>query len=330
MSSFIANILRNEDFVTTSEPKPMSNIHVIDIDTANQMGGNNKNTEKSIKHNDNNLNINKLLSMLTSTTSNNSENIETIYNKTLTGGNDSMTSIDTQLLEDKLMNLLEKNSNNLDTNKLDNSYNNLFTPQNGGNNNISILDVKSFFKDLKSKGINVDVKLNNQTFSEFFDMAATTTDINNTVSAVNKKQMGGKQMDTIMSATSTENILNNKIISTYTDDINSVTSTAHIDTILQQGGKGPNPGFEAFLALKKHIAKKLNMPNGPAAGKIAGAVQRDAKSKFPNHDSLEISTEAIKMFDKNMETYQKQALEYKSDTPKKKSKKSSKKSKKSS
>ena len=46
MSSFIANILRNEHFVTTSEPKPMSNVHVIDIDTADQMGGNNKNTEK--------------------------------------------------------------------------------------------------------------------------------------------------------------------------------------------------------------------------------------------------------------------------------------------
>lgn len=354
MSSFIAKIIGDNHLV--SETISLSNIRITDdksteIINKTQTGGN-KNSAKN--HEDSNINVNKLLSMLTSTTSE-SYNIETLQNKNLTGGNDSITSIDTQILEDKLMSLLGKDSHEIkNINKLDNSYNNLFTTQNGGNSNINISDVKNFFKDLKSKGINVDVKLNDQTFSEFFDMAATTTNINNTLSAtslenivnnkvkgintennlsatslnnmsaINKKQMGGKQLDPIMSITSTENILNNKIMTMHTDDHYSATSEAHIDTILQQGGKGMSDGFKAFLDLKKYVAKKLNMPNGPEAGKIAGAVQREAKLNFPNESGQKISNEAMKMFDKNMEKYKKIAAEYKSDTPKKKSKKSKK------
>ena len=378
MSSFIAEIIGNN--YSTDNNDYLSNIRVVD-DVTNQSGGNS--LKKKIKNNNNNLNVNKLLSMLTSTTSTednhnltgggpvSDKSIDTqiLENKlkellennnssiNLTGGNNSATSIDSAILEDKLLKLLE-DENKIVSKNDDNQYTNLFTKQNGGNDstdkNISILEVKKFFKDLKSKGINVDVKLDDKTFSEFFDMAATTTNINNTVSptstqnilnnkvigigsdklfsatsldnmsVINKKQTGGKKYD-IISATSTENILNNKVRTTYTDQQFSVTSQNHIDTVLQLGGKGPNPGFEAFLKLKKHVANKLNMPNGPAAGKIAGAVQRDAKSKYPDYDSLKISTEAIRMFDKNMELYKKQADDYTSDTPKKKSKKLSKK-----
>ena len=177
------------------------------------------------------------------------------------------------------------------------------------NNTLSPTSLENVFNN-KVKGINTENSL-------------SATSLNN-MSTINKKQMGGKQLDPTMSITSTENILNNKIMTMYTDDNYSATSDAYVNTMLQQGGKGMSDGFKAFLDLKKYVATKLNMANGPEAGKIAGAVQREAKSLFPKEDGQKISKEAMKLFDKNMEKYKKLASEYKSDTPKKKSKKSKK------
>ena len=120
MSSFIAKIIGNNHLVSDTTSISLSNIKITDdksteIINKTQTGGN-KNS--STNHND--INVNKLLSMLTSTTSE-SQNIETLQNKNLTGGNDSMTSIDTQLLEDKLMSLLEQDSHEIkNINKLNN------------------------------------------------------------------------------------------------------------------------------------------------------------------------------------------------------------------
>ena len=66
---------------------------------------------------------------------------------------------------------------------------------------------------------------------------------------------------------------------------------------------GSNPNFTAFLDLKKHIATKLGVSNGPKVGKVAGAVQRDMKEKFPSLSSVEISKKGMEHFDKNMDHY---------------------------
>jgi hypothetical protein len=121
-------------------------------------------------------------------------------------------------------------------------------------NNVNVADVKNFFLDLKQKGVNVNVQLDNQTMSEFFNNE-TTTNISDMF--LNK----------------------------------------------QDGGKGPNAGFKAFLDLKKHVSTKLNIPNGPGAGSIAGVIQKEMKEKHKDMNSVDIAKEGMKHLDKNMEKY---------------------------
>ncbi len=64
-----------------------------------------------------------------------------------------------------------------------------------------------------------------------------------------------------------------------------------------------NPGFQAFLDLKKHIAEKLAISNGPQAAKVAGAVQKEMKEKHPELSAVEIAKEGRKHFDKNVDHY---------------------------
>jgi hypothetical protein len=128
---------------------------------------------------------NKLSTLLDNTLS--TTEFNTKINKQLKGGKDSDASVNTQFLENKLLNLIsdKKPLSGGDKNSLSSS-----------NKNINVGDVKKFFVDLKSKGVNVDVKLNDKTFSEYFDMRATTTDINSVK----------------FSPTSTENMLNGKLM----------------------------------------------------------------------------------------------------------------------
>jgi hypothetical protein len=72
-----------------------------------------------------------------------------------------------------------------------------------------------------------------------------------------------------------------------------------------RGGKPPNAGFQAFLDLKKHIAQKLEISNGPGAAKVAGKVQSDMKEKFAGADAVTIAAEGRKHFDKNVDHYKK-------------------------
>ena len=73
----------------------------------------------------------------------------------------------------------------------------------------------------------------------------------------------------------------------------------------KKGGAGVNPGFQAVLDLKKHIATKLGVSNGPNVGKIISAVLTEIKSKNPEMPSIQRAKEAQKLFDGNMEHYRK-------------------------
>lgn len=73
----------------------------------------------------------------------------------------------------------------------------------------------------------------------------------------------------------------------------------------QHGGAGMNPGFQAFLNLKKKIAEELKISNGPKAAKIAGAVQREMKAKYTNLNSVEIAAKGMEHFKKNHDKYKK-------------------------
>jgi hypothetical protein len=80
-------------------------------------------------------------------------------------------------------------------------------------------------------------------------------------------------------------------------------STLHL-VLAILGGRATNPGFQAFLDLKKKIAAKLGIPNSPKAGKVAGAVQREIKEKFPGIDSVGVSNIAFALFEANVDKYQ--------------------------
>ena len=63
-------------------------------------------------------------------------------------------------------------------------------------------------------------------------------------------------------------------------------------------------GFARTRTLdQKYIAEKLGISNGPKAAKVAGAVQRDMKEKYPDLDGIAISKKAREHFDKNTDHY---------------------------
>jgi hypothetical protein len=228
--------------------------------------------------------INKLLSMLTS---------------------ESEQNTSTQNLENQLSNILKKDPH-----------------QKGGNNPVSVGQIKGFFNDLKSQGIDVNVKLNDQTMSEFFNGAEnTTTDLNNDIFVNNENQVGGgKKRSRKASKKSSKkaSLKGGKKASRKASRKASKKASKKVSKKSSRkgsrkgskkgsmdGGKGSNPGFQAFLDLKKHIAEALSIPNGPGAGKIASVVRNDVKEKDPNLNAVDLSKKAMKHFDENKEKYKK-------------------------
>ena len=65
--------------------------------------------------------------------------------------------------------------------------------------------------------------------------------------------------------------------------------------------KSGNPGFQAFLVFKKHVANKLKISNGPAAAKIAGSINAEMKKKHSELCAVEIAKKNTEYFDKNMD-----------------------------
>jgi hypothetical protein len=213
--------------------------------------------------------VNKLISMLTSESS---------------SAANALSQTSTESLEEQLRSILNQDGG------AKNKYKS--KKQKGGNDEVKVDDVKKFFTNLKSQGVNVDVKLNNQTMSDFFGLAQnTTTDMS--------------KLSEVSSSTSSINIQN--IIGTDNQS-GGAKKKKGSKKASKKGSKksmdgGVNPGFQAFLDLKKHVAEKLGISNGPAAAKVAGAVQKDMKEKHPDKDAVTIAKEGMKHFDANMAHY---------------------------
>lgn len=180
---------------------------------SNMVGGN-ANFSATSDNKPTTQNINELVSMLTSESDN------------------ALSQTDTEQLESQLKGILKGGARN-----------------NYSSGSVGPMEVKSFFRNLKSQGVDVRLKLNSQSFDEFFGLNST-------------------------------------------------------ETFDMEGGN--NPGFKAFLDLKKHIAEKLGVSNGPIAAKVAGAVQRETKEENPDvKDGVKIAELAKEKFNKNMEKYKK-------------------------
>jgi hypothetical protein len=312
------------DSLTESSINLPNNIQLIDINTNKQQTGgnniknqnennysdtssvlmskfNNKNSNFSItssilknnqnggninKNSDNNNDINKLLSMLTSESNNNLSE-----------------STSTDSLENKLVNMLSsKNINNTNPPKQQHPPPSKTPPpeqQQGGNNNYDPIELKKYFHTLESNGIKVDLKLNNKSLSEFFNLAQhTTTEINN-------KQMNKNEIiNNLMDSQSSDNILNNE------NNINTTTSSsffmnggAKLKKEKVKGNRVPSEAFLAFGKLKNHVAKKLNIPASKIAMQIASQVLKDIKAKNEGIDTIKAVEKSIDLFNSKSEYY---------------------------
>jgi len=196
---------------------------------------------KSRKQNGGNNDVNKLVSMLTS-----ESNLEGVSETT------------SESLEAQLKEILKQNggSKKHRENKI----------QNAGASEAQ--NIKNFFVNLKSQGVNVNVKLNDKSLSEFFNMEQnTTTDL---------PKLNGGSVSHVAPTVA-------RVAPTVARVAPTVARVAHnLDG-------GANAGFEAFLSFKKHVATKLKISNGPAAAKIAGSINADMKKK--HSDLTQVSVE---------------------------------------
>jgi len=239
-----------------------------------QLGGNLSATSNNASEKD----VNKLISMLTSDSSSNNFK--------------GLSETSTVSLENQLRDILNQDGGAKKKKK-----------QKGGNG-LNVDDVKQFFTNLQSQGVNVDLKLNNKTMSEFFGLATnTTTELN--------------PLNNVSSATSSVNLTNIENLSATSDkSLPSITGGGKKKKSKKSSKKnkkqnndddeqnaGANKGFLAFLELKKYIANKLGISNGPQAAKVAGAVQKEMKEKNPTMNAVELADEGRKHFDKNLDHY---------------------------
>jgi hypothetical protein len=235
--------------------------------------------------------VNKLISMLTSESSTN-------FN--------GMSETSTVTLENQLRDILKQDggkNKKSDQRGGTGEYNySGFRGGNGVNNDISVNDVKMFFNNFKVNNKNVNVKINDQNMSEFFNTNNVNNQLDNTTTDINSIIGGSETNET--SEIDDKQLNNVQYSETSLSEQNGGGKRKSSNKEIN-GGKPPNAGFQAFLDLKKHIAQKLGISNGPGAAKVAGKVQSDMKDKFAGADAVTISDEGRKHFDKNVDHYKK-------------------------
>jgi len=213
-----------------------------------QFGG----TRSKKQNGGSNAEVNKLVSMLTS------ESQKDNFN--------GFSETTTETLEAQLREILKQDGGSKKSTRAK-SLKHTQTAGSGAN----VEDIRSFFTSLKSQGVNVNVKLNDKSLSEFFDLAQNTT---TEVSELNLKNITGGAKKSKKSS--------------------KKVSDSELDG-------GANAGFQAFLDFKKHVANKLKISNGPSAAKIAGSINAEMKKKHSELSAVEIAKKNTEYFDKNMD-----------------------------
>jgi hypothetical protein len=231
---------------------------------------------------DNMHDVNKLISMLTSESS----------------ANNAQSETSTANLEQQLRDILNQNGGSKKNRKVQ---------QRGGfNGAASIQDVKKFFYDLKGSGIDVDVKLNGQTMSDFFNQGLnTTTDISET------SDVGNVDPNMLARLSSTSEDFVHAPVSNKSRSELPLRLVGGKDKDLeafeQDGGRDANPTFLAMNDLKKMMSKELNVKMGKPIMKVFSAVWGDAKAENPDLKALDLVKKAKELFMKNMDKYRKVA-----------------------
>ena len=253
----------------TTEMSPIK-LNIINKQNYSQLGGSNYNPQAT--HNNSYNNVNKLLSML--------------------ADDDDATSTNqpTSELESQLMNQLKMKGGTRSNNYTNKS------------------ELEAFFRKYKINSVNgintkyfINLHGGNPTQS---DMTADDTTQSNMITADTKS-------DTLSSQLNSE--YGPPELNTTTEVGPTEVGPGQSDetTVESQmsrgfsGGAGMNPGFQAFLNLKKKIAEELKISNGPKAAKIAGAVQKEMKANYTNLNAVEIAAKGLEHFKKNHDKYKK-------------------------
>ena len=200
-----------------------------------------------------------------------------------------------------------------------------------------IQDLKKIINDLRTKGLSVNVKLNDEPLSEY---AKQVTETELSLSSVNphspRRPVSPRSVRRPVSPRSVRRPVsplrqNNSVSALLPSETSSSSPHPRPTTVrnvlqpVQAGGARKSskksskktskkssldggavrPEFQAFLDLKKFIATKLDQPNGIKMAKIASAVKNDTKSKHPDLNTVELCKEAMKHFSENKEKYAK-------------------------
>jgi hypothetical protein len=167
-------------------------------------------------------------------------------------------------------------------------------------------ELKSFFKKygiMEVNGINTKSFIKHHS-SATNDTTPDTVSSNTPEDSSQNSPIG--QITTTAEGTEGTTVEGTSVEGTTVDVNNSSTSTSNTDINNSfHGGAGMNPGFQAFLNLKKKIAEELKISNGPKAAKIAGAVQKEMKAKYTNLNAVEIAAKGLEHFKKNHDKYKK-------------------------
>jgi len=260
------NNLNNISDSDTSDNKNINNIinsSTSDIKSSslikNLTGGNLNNI------NDSDNNIQKLLDMISSDSKSinqaggNDNDINKLLDMLTTDSNDSFkkmtdTNTNTTELEKQLESIINKNQsggfnnsrslrNKLKNNLSNNNNNNIFVSNNsqcGGNNGLSVHQIKDFFNNLKLNGVDVNIKLDDHTMSEYFDlMQNSTTDLN---------QQGGRGANPAFQAIAK---LRKEISKKY--NIPNGIPVVKIASAIIKDIKSKNPSFDTVQAAEDAI-----------------------------------------------------------------------------
>jgi hypothetical protein len=210
-----------------------------------QFGGSNKqNGENS------NKDINKLISMLTTESSANKIN--------------NLSETTTESLEAQLREILKQDGGSKKYKKTQTAGSNV--------SNIGVEDIRGFFTNLKSQGVDFNVQLNDKSLSDFFGLVQnTTTDMSDfnleKMKGGSKKKSKKEQKQTIKK---------------------------------EELDGGTNAGFQAFADFKKYVATKLKISNGVPAVKIAASVNKKMKEMHSDLGPTELIKKNMEYFDKNI------------------------------
>ena len=207
---------------------------------------------------------------------------------------------------DKLLSMLTSDSNvskNDETDRLENDLRNMLTLK-GGNGEKSEPDpakeLQKFFQKYNIKtvnGIKSKYFIKNHT-GDPSGKIVTETEITQTpTSATAAPSYAG---DTSPAPPAPASDVSTPSSTSETSNTNSSPSLAH-----SGGAREMNPGFKAFIDLKKTIAEKLGIPNGPKAAKIAGSIQKEMKVKYPDLTSVQLAAKGLEHFNKDPSKYKK-------------------------